>query len=84
MLNILNPNAITIDFTSVDAVQDCKKWSPHLEQTKEKNRAELVNTVLGIKDFQSVLDVVSIHIISHLNVLCTQILQKDVNIYEIT
>nr|DAN62548.1 MAG TPA: hypothetical protein [Caudoviricetes sp.] len=22
MLNILNPNAITIDFTSVDAVQD--------------------------------------------------------------
>lgn len=56
----------------------------HLEPTKEKNRAELVNTVLGIKDFQSVLDVVSIHIISHLNVLCTQILQKDVNIYEIT
>nr|DAV10118.1 MAG TPA: hypothetical protein [Caudoviricetes sp.] len=44
----------------------------------------MVNTVLGIKDFQSLLDVISVHIISHLNVLCTQILQKDVNIYEIT
>ena len=30
------------------------KWSPHLEPNARKNRAELVNAVLGIKDFQSV------------------------------
>ena len=40
MLNILNPNAISVDITTVDTVQDCKKmvtkWSPHLEPTKEK------------------------------------------------
>ena len=87
-MNILNKIFISVDITNVEGVQDCKKWSPNghhiLNKLKKKNRAELVNTVLGIKDFQSVLDVISIHIISHLNVLCTQILQKDVNIYEIT
>ena len=40
MLNILNPNAVSVDITSVEGVQDCKKMvtkcSPHLEPTKEK------------------------------------------------
>ena len=29
MLNILNPNAVSVDITSVEGVQDCKKWSPN-------------------------------------------------------
>ena len=39
-MNILNKIFISIDITNVEGVQDCKKmvtkWSPHLEQTKEK------------------------------------------------
>ena len=86
-MNILNKIFISVEIINVEGVQDCKKWSPnghHILNQLKKNRVDQLSTVLGIKDFQSVLDVVSIHIISHLNVLCTQILQKDVNIYEIT
>lgn len=31
-MNILNKIFISVDITNVEGVQDCKKWSPHLEQ----------------------------------------------------